>query len=287
MHDGTVRSQAPYPPILAVSDGTGSSADHLIRSMLVQFGDPPVPVIKVPGVSTPQDVANAIALATERGGTMVVHTILDASLRSELVRQCTALGMQCIDLVGELLDGLAKRLGPPSTLRPGLYRRLHREYFQRVEAIDFAISHDDGQNLATLADADIVLLGVSRSGKTPLSMYLAMQGWKVANVPLVAGIAPPAQLEQVDPRRVVGLKIASELLVHHRAHRQSALGTFSTQYTDPMRIFHEVETARAYYRRRRVPTVDVTNKPIESSAREVVAIVTRRLGPENLPGQEI
>jgi regulator of PEP synthase PpsR (kinase-PPPase family) len=287
MNDATPRNHAPYPPILAVSDGTGSSADHLIRSMLVQFGDPPVPVIKVPGVSTPQDVANAIALASDRGGTMVVHTILDANLRAELVRQCTDLGMQCIDLVGELLDGLGKRLGPPSTLRPGLYRRLHREYFQRVEAIDFAIRHDDGQNLDTLPDADMVLLGVSRSGKTPLSMYLAMQGWKVANVPLVAGIAPPVQLEQVDPRRLVGLRISSELLVHHRAYRQSSLGTFTSLYTDPARIFHEIETARAYYRRMRVPTVDVTNKPIESSARDVVAVITRRLGPENLPGQEI
>ncbi len=281
------RSHPPYPPILAVSDGTGSSADHLIRSMLVQFGDPAIPVLKVPGVSTPQDVANAVSLAADRGGTMVVHTILDARLRTELVNRARELGMQCIDLVGELLDGLAQQLGPPSTLRPGLYRRLHSEYFQRVEAIDFAISHDDGQNPEALPDADMVLLGVSRSGKTPLSMYLAMQGWKVANVPLVAGITPPSQLAQVDPRRMVGLTISSELLVHHRAYRQSALGTFSTLYTDPARIFHEIETARVYYKRMRVPIVDVTNKPIESSAREVVSAITRRLGPENLPGQEI
>jgi hypothetical protein len=276
-----------HEPVLAVSDGTGSSAEQLIRSMLVQFGDPAVPVIKVPGVRNVEDVARAIALGVKHGTRLVVHTILARDLRAELERLCVEGGIRSIDLVGVMLDSLAERLGPPSTLRPGLYRRLHREYFQRMEAIDFAISHDDGQNPDTLDVAHMVLLGVSRSCKTPLSMFLAMQGWKVANVPLVAGISPPHQLEQLDGRRIVGLIISSELLIHHRAHRQSALGTLPSLYTDPARIFHEVETARAYYRRLHIPTVDVTNKPIESSAREVVAVVTRRLGPENLPGQGI
>ncbi len=274
-----------FEPILAVSDGTGSSAEQLVRSMLVQFGDPAVPVIKVPGVRSVEDVAKAIELGVAHGTRLVVHTILARDLRAELERLCGEGGIRAIDLVGDMLDSLAERLGPPSTLRPGLYRRLHREYFQRVEAIDFAIRHDDGQNPDTLDAANMVLLGVSRSGKTPLSMFLAMQGWKVANVPLVAGISPPHQLEQLDGRRMVGLIISSELLIHHRAHRQSALGNLPGLYTDPARIFHEVETARAYYRRLRIPTVDVTNKPIESSAREAVALVTRRLGPENLPGQ--
>jgi hypothetical protein len=274
-----------HAPILAVSDGTGSSAEQLVRSMLVQFGDPPVPVITVPGVRTVADIAKAVEMGVAHGTGLVVHTILARDLRAELERLCAEGGMRAIDLVGTMLDNLAERLGPPSTLRPGLYRRLHREYFQRVEAIDYAIKHDDGQNPHDLDAANVVLLGVSRSGKTPLSMFLAMQGWKVANVPLVAGISPPHQLEQLDVRRIVGLTISSELLVHHRAHRQSALGTLPGLYTDPARIFHEVETARTYYRRLRIPTVDVTNKPIESSAREVVAVVTRRLGPENLPGQ--
>lgn len=274
-----------HPPILAVSDGTGSSAEQLVRSMLVQFGDPSVPVIKIPGVGSTDDIARAVALGVQHGTPLVVHTILAPELRAELERLCREHAIRAIDLVGGMLESLGERFGPPNTFRPGLYRRLHREYFQRVEAIDYAISHDDGQNPDTLGAADMVLLGVSRSGKTPLSMYLAMQGWKVANVPLVAGISPPHQLEQLDNRRLVGLVISSELLVQHRAHRQSALGTLPGLYTDPARIFHEVETARAYFRRLRVPTIDVTNKPIESSAREAVAAVTRRLGPEHVPGQ--
>jgi [pyruvate, water dikinase]-phosphate phosphotransferase / [pyruvate, water dikinase] kinase len=279
------QNQTVHEPVLAVSDGTGSSAEQLIRSMLVQFGDPAVPVIKVPGIRNTEDIARALAMGAAHGTRLVVHTILAPDLRAELERRCAENGIRAIDLVGGMLDSLAERLGPPSDLRPGLYRRLHREYFQRMEAIDYAIKHDDGQNPATLDAAHMVLLGVSRSGKTPLSMFLAMQGWKVANVPLVAGISPPHQLEQLDGRRMVGLLISSELLIHHRAHRQSALGTLPNLYTDPARIFHEVETARIYYRRLHIPTVDVTNKPIESSAREVVAVVTRRLGPENLPGQ--
>jgi len=271
------------PAVFAVSDGTGSSAEHLVRSMLVQFGDAPVPVIRIPGVRVLRDVENTVALAAEKGG-LVVHTLLDAGLRTELVRRCEAAGVATVDLLGELLGTLTERLGAPSTLRPGLYRRLHQEYFQRVEAIEYAVRHDDGQHPDTLDRADLVLLGVSRTGKTPLCMFLAMQGWMAANVPLVAGVTPPGQLEDVDHRRLVGLTISSDLLVQHRAHRHSALGTMPGMYTDPARVFQEIETARAYYRRRRIPLVDVTNKPIEASAREVIMHVTRRLGLQNLPG---
>jgi [pyruvate, water dikinase]-phosphate phosphotransferase / [pyruvate, water dikinase] kinase len=114
-----------------------------------------------------------------------------------------------------------------------------------------------------------------------------MQGYKAANVPLVAGVSPPRQLEDCDPRRQVGLVINTGLLLEYRTHRLSGLGALPGLYTDPSRVFHEMETARAFFRRRRLPIVDVTNKPIEASAAEVVGRLSHRIGRENLPGQEL
>jgi [pyruvate, water dikinase]-phosphate phosphotransferase / [pyruvate, water dikinase] kinase len=274
-------------PILVVSDGTGSSAEHLVRSMLVQFGDPAVPLIKLPGITRDEEIDMVVDLARSRRALMVVHTLLAPELRGRLQRRCREEGIQEIDLVGGMLSHMAATFGAPSSFRPGLFRRLHGEYFQRVEAIDYAISHDDGQALDTLDAADVILLGVSRTGKTPLCMYLAMQGYKAANVPLVAGVSPPRQLEDCDPRRQVGLVINTGLLLEYRTHRLSGLGALPGLYTDPSRVFHEMETARAFFRRRRLPIVDVTNKPIEASAAEVVGRLSHRIGRENLPGQEL
>ena len=277
----------PNQPILAVSDGTGSSAEHLIRSMLVQFGDPEVPLIRLPGVSRAEDIEFAVDLASSRRALMVVHTILAPELRSHLQQRCLEYGIPEADLVGDMLTHLIATFGSPSSFRPGLYRRLHGEYFQRVEAIDYAIGHDDGQGLDTLVAADVILLGVSRTGKTPLCMYLAMQGYKAANVPLVADIPPPAQLDLCDERRLVGLVINTGLLLEYRTHRQSGIGAMHGRYTDPGKVFDEMESARAFFRRRRLPIIDVTNKPIETSASEVVGRLAHRLGLDNLPGQNL
>ena len=276
-----------HPPVIVVSDGTGASAERLARSMIVQFGDPAVPVIKLPGASNTEAIDHAVDLAHRRRAMMVVHTLLVPELRQRLEAGCREHGVVTIDFVGGLLEVLSQHLGPPDHFRPGLFRRLHHEYFQRVSAIDFAVRHDDGQRIDHVDQAEVVLLGISRTGKTPLSMFLAMQGWKVANVPLVQGIEPPRQLEQCDPRRLVGLTITPELLVEHRRHREASLGVLPRRYAEFDRVFLEVESAREYFRRRRLPTVDVTNKPIEASAREVVNRVTRRLGVENLPGHEL
>jgi len=131
-------------PVVAVSDGTGSSAEQLVRSMLVQFGDPAAPILKQPGIRVPADVESAVSLARATGALMVVYTILDAELRALLEQRCGEAGIPAIDLVGGLLGVLEAEFGAPSRFRPGLFRRLHREYFERVEAIDYAIKHDDG-----------------------------------------------------------------------------------------------------------------------------------------------
>ena len=179
------------------------------------------------------------------------------------------------------MSRLAELLEQEPAGHPGLYRQLHQDYFERVASIDFAMAHDDGRNPEGWPLADIVLVGPSRVGKTPLSMYLSVLGWKVANVPLVTGLNPPAELFQLDALRVIGLSIEPGQLVGHRQQRQRHLGAPGpTAYTDPVTIYEEMEAARQMFKQGGFSTIDVTDKPIEASADEIIALITRRFGAE-------
>jgi regulator of PEP synthase PpsR (kinase-PPPase family) len=158
-----------------------------------------------------------------------------------------------------------------------LYRQLREDYFNRVEAIDFAVAHDDGKRPDDLQNAEIVLIGPSRVGKTPLSMYLSVQGWKVANVPLVREIQPPKALFKIRKSRIVGLKIDPGQLIFHRKRRQQRLGVPAlSDYSDPHSIAEEVNAARRFYKKEGFPAVDVTDRPIEDTAEEIIGIIKRR-----------
>jgi regulator of PEP synthase PpsR (kinase-PPPase family) len=152
-------------------------------------------------------------------------------------------------------------------------------YLKRIEAIDFTVHHDDGQNFHELDQAEIVLIGVSRTSKTPLSFYLGYRGWKVANVPIVLDLEPPKELFILPRGRVVGLTVQSERLSGLRKVRVERLGTFGKDYADLEHIHHEMDYAyRIFERRRDWPLVDVTTKSIEETAAEVVALLGRSMG---------
>ena len=155
--------------------------------------------------------------------------------------------------------------------QPGLYRKLHSEYFERVAAIDFTMAHDDGKNPDGWPQADAVLVGVSRVGKTPLSLYLAVLGWKVANVPLVPQIPLPESFFSLDPQRVIGLTVEPDQLMEYRARRQRMLGAPGpSAYADPESIYEEIEEARKVFRKGRFKIVDMTDKTIEQGADEII-----------------
>lgn len=202
-------------------------------------------------------------------------------LRSALVGLARERGVAAIDLMGELMEHLSEVLGQQPAGKPGLYRQQREAYFERVEAIEFAVAHDDGMRVEDLPRADIVLTGVSRCGKTPLGMYLSVMGWKVANVPFILQVPLPEELFRADRRRVVGLTIEPGQLVAHRRWRQRHLGVpQESSYTDAEEIYEEVEAARRFFSRQGFGLVDTTDKPIETSAEEVIALVTRRLKME-------
>jgi regulator of PEP synthase PpsR (kinase-PPPase family) len=259
--------------VFVLSGGLGSSGEQLVRTALAQFPDQEVAVTVIGQVRSRNDLDSAVDAALSSGAT-VVHTLVDAKLRTELTVLAKDRGVVAVDAMGPLLDALTAMFGQRPVGLPGRYRKIHEDYFQRVEAIEFSVHHDDGRNHNELHLADIVLIGVSRSGKTPLSMYLAMRGYKTANVPLIKGVEPPNELFEIDRRRVVGLTLDPERLVAYRRRRQKDLGSgTSISYSDPKQIVRDLEFARRIVRRGRFASIDVSMKPIEESANEVVAWV--------------
>ena len=273
---GVTQHRSSPPPVYVVSGGAGTSGEQLVRTALAQFPDVDVPVETMPNVRSAAQVREVVSQAESTGGT-IVHTLVKDDLRKALSKQAEQAGTVAIDLVGDILSHLATVLGEEPAGRPGLYRKLREDYFERMEAIEFAVAHDDGRNPHELAEAEIVLIGVSRVGKTPLTIYLSMLGWKVANVPIVRDIAPPEELFGLDPRRVVGLTIAPSHVRTHRRLRGRRIGVpKKASYTGVTEISEEIATLRRLCRKHGFTVVDVTDKPIEESADEVAGLVTRR-----------
>ena len=264
------------PPIYIVSGGKGLAGDAVVQSVLIQFPNNSIPVIIVPDVLDQVKIDEVILRAIATKG-VIVHTMVDPEVRIMLIKSCILHKVNYIDLVGDLSDYLSDLLNTKPISKPGLYRLSHIAYFKRVEAIDFTLKVDDGQNPEKITLADIVLTGVSRTGKTPLSVYLAMFGWKVANVPLVPGIDPPEELFKADPGRVFGLNISPIYLIAQRANRVRTLHLDeSNDYINKRKVADELDSARRVFERGGFTEIQVTNKPIESSANEILTILTAR-----------
>ncbi|MFQ3662783.1 MAG: pyruvate, water dikinase regulatory protein [Chloroflexaceae bacterium] len=263
------------PPLYIVSGGAGGVGAEVARLVLTQFEGVDVPLIVVPNVRDPAQLTRVVAEAEATNGT-ILHTLMEPELRRDLVRKARERHVYEIDLVGSVLSRLATVLGREPVGKAGLYQQRRSAYFERLEAIEYAMQHDDGARLSDLSDAEIVLVGISRVGKTPLSMYLAVLGWKVANVPLVKEVALPQALLQVDRRRVIGLIVDAEQITARRRWRQRRFGVSMGQtYVDPEGAEEEVEWARRLFRHHGWATVNLTNKSIEEGADEIIALVTR------------
>ncbi len=266
------------PPIYIVSGNVGALGELAVRTILPQFPGTHLPIEMVKKVRDGGEIEAVVEQAARTGGT-IVHTLTNSALRYQMIDLARKRNVAAIDLVGPLIERLAAVSGEEPIGKPGLYRQMNLAYFQRVEAIEFTLAYDDGKNFRKWEEAEIVLVGPSRVGKTPLSLFLSIQGWKVANVPLVPGVPPRQKLFELDRRRVIGLKIDPTELLAHRQYRQSSLGVSGqSDYDNPVKLYDEIEAAQQVYRRGRFKVIDVTNKPIETSAAEVITAVTRQLG---------
>ncbi|MGQ9600953.1 MAG: pyruvate, water dikinase regulatory protein [Anaerolineae bacterium] len=263
--------------VYVVSDATGATARRVVEAALAQFSGAEVTVEQIPGVQTEEQVRQLIDQVARNGGT-IVHTLVIPYLRQTMLTEGRRRHVVTIDLMGPLLARLSETLELSPLAKPGLLRQLDESYFERIGAIDFAVRHDDGRNPEELPQADLVLVGVSRTSKTPISVFLAYRGWRVANVPIVANLEPPPALFQVDRRRIIALTIQPERLLKLRQARANRMTRgISLQYASPEYIQKELDWAELILRRERWITVDVTNKSIEECAAEIVELQSRRL----------
>lgn len=266
-------------PIFILSGGIGASGEQLVNTVLAQFPDGRIPVTIIGNLRTPEQVTKALRKAA-RLNAIVVHTLVEHGLREVLLEQAAGLGLSAFDLMGPLIEELETRLGRPALARPGLYRQHHQAYFARVAAIEYSMTHDDGMHPEGWPEADLLLVGVSRSGKTPLSIYLSVLGWKVANLPLVPEVAVPVELFDLDPRRVIGLTIDPDRLLYIRRQRTAHLGLpgpgdaqAASAYADPQGIAEEIQYALRVCRKGGFRVLNVTDKTIEASADEILKII--------------
>lgn len=260
------------PPrvVYLLSDATGETAEKIVMAALTQFRDREVRLRRASNVRTKNQVYEALDEALSQQA-LVVYTIVNRELAQLVHDECESLGLPCLDLITPLLMRLSEFFGRSPKEMPGLLHGVGEAYFRRIEAVEFAVKHDDGQETRHLHQADIILVGVSRTSKTPLSIYLAHRGWKVANVPLVQGIEPPQELSTVDPKRVAGLIIDSQRLLEIRMARLKNLGRDPRNaYADFDQIEQEIRFARSFYRKHGWVIVDVTGKAVEETANEVL-----------------
>ncbi|RMG42800.1 MAG: kinase/pyrophosphorylase [Methanobacteriota archaeon] len=262
--------------IFVVSDGTGRTAFQAIEAALTQFPDVEVDIKVRPGIRTETQVMEIIVEASDVNG-IIVHTIVTHKLRDFLRMNARLHNVDVIDIMGPLLAQLSHHFANSPSERPGLFRELNRAYFQRIEAMEFAFRHDDGQHVHELDKAEIVLVGVSRTFKTPLSIYLAFKGWYVANVPIVLHIPPPPILFEIPPERVFALMTTPRRLSVLRSVRDSHLGGATGDYAHLDHVKAELRYAREIIDKNPNWTViDVTNKPIEEIAFEILEKIRLR-----------
>ncbi len=267
------------PAVHVVSDATGATAHQVVHAALVQF-DADLEIRIHPNVDNEARVRQIVAGVAAEGG-FIVHTLVLPELRELILEEGRTHGVHTIDLMGPLLTRLSLLLATPPKSQPGLARQLEESYYRRIEAVEFTVRHDDGRNPADLPQADIVLTGVSRTSKTPVSIYLSYQGWRVANVPIVLGVEPPPQLFQVDPRRVVAFTVRPERLAVLRTARMKFRGLDLANeripYVEIEHIRQELAYSQEIFQRNPAwPIIDVTNKPVEETASEVVNIIHHR-----------
>ncbi|BDG61371.1 pyruvate, water dikinase regulatory protein [Caldinitratiruptor microaerophilus] len=266
---------AGRPLVFIVSDSVGETAELVTRAAAAQFDGGRVEIRRFPMVDNPADIDEVVEQARHQP-TLIVYTLIVPEIREHMRRRAAELGIPAVDIMGPMLDGLRQVTGVEPHLRPGLVHRLDEDYFLRVEAVEFAVKYDDGKDPRGCLKADAVILGVSRSSKTPVSMYLAHRKVKVANIPLVPEVPLPEEVYQV-PHKVVGLWVDPHKLLQIREERLRTIGLRAdANYANLDRIMQELQYAEEVYRRLGCPVIDVTNKAVEETAVRVLEIIHHR-----------
>ncbi|MCG8588852.1 MAG: kinase/pyrophosphorylase [Proteobacteria bacterium] len=257
--------------IFVLSDGTGETGTSAVRAVMLQFTNPWR--LRVFGQVRTEAEAQRLMTQAAEARALVVFSLVNKNVADAVLRHAKKRSVPTVDLLGPLISNVAIHLKGEPRQQPGLLHGFSDDYFRRVEAVEFAVRHDDGANLRSLFEADLVLTGVSRTSKTPLSMYLAQRGYKTGNVPLVPGVEPPRELLELDPRKVFGLVIEPSVLLTVRQARVRALGAAPhSAYADADAIAQEVRRARRLFRSRGWRSLDVSGRAVEENASRILEL---------------
>ncbi len=266
-----------------LSDSTGETLETIAKAALAQFDNAEVTRHFWPMVRSQQHLDRILGEFSSHPG-LVLYTLTNDSTRAHLEERCRAMSLPHVSVLDVIVSALEERLGQEAHGRPGARHVMDEAYFKRVDAIQFTIAHDDGIGFENWEEADIVLAGVSRTSKTPTSIYLANRGYKVANIPVVVESPPPANLFELNVPLVVGLTTAPKRLIEIRRNRLLSLNeTASTAYVEEEKVEAEVAFARRMFADNGWPVIDVTRRSIEETAAAVIKLHNERAAK---PAQE-
>ncbi len=259
-----------------ISDSTGETLIHMGRACIAQFDDVNMEEKLWPMVRNADRLREVLDVIEIQGG-FVLYTLVDPDMCRQLETGCARLQVPCIPVLDPVIAALGKFLGAEVRARPGHQHIMDAEYFSRIEAMQFALSHDDGQSTWDLNEADVILLGVSRTSKTPTCIYLANRGIKAANVPIVPGCPIPEQIFEVDQPLIIGLNKDPKRLVEIRRQRLRLLDQDeNTDYVNLEAVSREINDARRLYAKNNWPTINVSRKSIEETAAQILHLYQRR-----------
>lgn len=255
--------------IYILSDSLGETADLVAHAAASQFSRDAFEFVRLAKVSSAGSLEELVRAASGQG-CVFFYTLADPALRERMYAVVAELGATAVDILGTAVEALSQASGITPTGEVGAIRKTDRGYFERIEAMEFTVKHDDGRNPEGLAEAEIVLIGASRTSKTPLSMYLAFKGYKTANIPLMDEVDPPVELFQVNPRKVFGLTSDPDLLSAIRSKRLTELGAYARHYAEREAVVRDLESARALMRRLGCIVVRTDNRAVEETAQEII-----------------
>lgn len=259
------------PVIYVVSDSVGETAELVTKAAVSQFNGSNATIKRFPYVEDLSDIDEAISLVKMDNG-MIAYTLVKPEMREYIRERSKKEGIYACDIIGPMIDQIQASSGLKPLYEPGLVRKLDEDYFKKIEAIEFAVKYDDGRDPRGIVKADIVLVGVSRTSKTPLSQYLAHKRLKVANVPIVPEVEPPEELFQIHPDKIFGLKISSRKLIEIRRERLLSLGLNDTaSYANMNRIQEELDYFEKIVAKIGCNIIDVTNKAVEETANLILS----------------
>lgn len=262
--------------VYVVSDSVGETAEFVVKAVATQFNGNQVEIRRNSYVEEVEDIEDVITLA-KKSHSIIAYTLVISALKDYLDTRAKEEGIYAVDLLHPLMNAFSTKFKSSPNQQPGLMRKLDEDYFRRIEAIEFAVKYDDGRDPRGILRADIVLIGVSRTSKTPLSMYLAHNRYKVANVPLVPEVPPSEELFTLPRGKCVGLIISPQKLNIIRKERLKALGLASqAHYASFERILEELDFAEKIMKRVGCPIIDVSNKAVEETASLILDILKKR-----------